>query len=271
MDLGDRWTELADGVFARRYAFYDQQIGLIVGDGEALVIDTRTTSAQARELIRDIARITAAPVRIVVDTHWHYDHTFGNHDFRPATIWGHERCRSRLLELGEERRAEMIAELPGFADDLASLVIDPPEQTFADARTIEVGGRRVEMRYLGRGHTDSDIVIRVPDAGVIFAGDLVENGAPPSFGDGYPIEWPATVERMLDLIDGPVVPGHGAIGDRAFVRSQIEDLRTVAAVGQRVAAGELERREALRLLPYPTGAATDALDRTLAQLRGELD
>ena len=71
-------------------------------------------------------------------------------------------------------------------------MIDPPDQVFDDAATIDVGGRPVELRFLGRGHTDHDAVVVVPGAAVGFAGDLLEANAVPYFGDGFPLDWPAT-------------------------------------------------------------------------------
>ncbi|MCI0582632.1 MAG: MBL fold metallo-hydrolase [Chloroflexi bacterium] len=180
MTIERDWVEVGDRVFTRRYRFRDEQIGVVAGDGEALVVDTRTTPGQARELIADVGRLTPVPVRVVVNTHWHYDHTFGNHDFRPAVIWGHARCRARLLAEAGTVIDEVAAELPGLAAELREVEIDPPERTFDEAATIEVGGRSVELRYLGRGHTDNDIVVEVPDAGVIFAGDLLETMPSPT-------------------------------------------------------------------------------------------
>jgi len=267
--VGD-WIEVGDRVFTRRYRFYDQQIGVVLGDGEALVVDTRTTPGQARELIADIGRLTPIPVRVVVNTHWHYDHTFGNHDFRPAVIWGHARCRSRLLAEAGTVIDEVAAELPGLAAELRDVEIDPPERTFDEAATIEVGGRSVALRYLGRGHTDNDIVVEVPDAGVTFAGDLLENDAVPYFGDGYPLDWPATVERLLACVRGPVVPGHGSIGDRAFVERQLSEFEAVAAAARSFHAGEVGREDTLASMPFDLAAAVEPLDRALAQLRGEL-
>ncbi len=88
----DDWVELGDRVFARRYAFFDQNIGVVLGDDAALVIDTRSTHVQAREILADLRRLTPSPVTVVVDTHGHFDHAYGNHVFRPAPIWGHEGC-----------------------------------------------------------------------------------------------------------------------------------------------------------------------------------
>lgn len=264
------WLEVGDRVFTRRYVFADQQIGLIRGDGECLVIDTRSTPGQARELIDDIRRLTTDPVSMVIDTHWHSDHVFGNHDFRPATIWGHERCRTRMLETGDAQRAALGAALPELAEDLAAVVIDPPDKTFAEAVDVQIGGRPIELRYLGRGHTDADIVVLVPDVGVLFAGDLLENDATPWFGDGYPMDWPDTVARLLPFVAGPVVPGHGSVGDRAFVDRQLAELRVVADLARRVHDGILGRDAALDAMPYPRDLAVQPLDRGLAQLRGEI-
>ena len=105
---------------------------------------------------------------------------------------------------------------------LDEIVIDPPDRTFASTATVEVGGRAVELRYLGRGHTDHDIVISVPGTDVLFAGDLLENGAVPWYGDGYPIEWATTAQQLAQLIDperGVVVPGHGDQAGRAFAET----------------------------------------------------
>jgi len=265
------WIEIGDRVFTRRYRTLDQQIGVVLGHGAALVIDTRLTHRQAREVLADLRELTPDPVEVVVDTHWHHDHTFGNHVFRPAVIWGHERCPVRLLEFGERMRAEIAEAAPELADDIAEVVIDPPERTFAETARIQVGGRRVELRYLGRGHTDSDIVVEVPDAAVVFAGDLVEAGATPYFGDGYPLDWPETASRLLELVRGPVVPGHGAVGDAAFVEEQLAAFLEIARLGREVNAGRMTLDEAIAGSPFSPETSREPLERALAQLRGELD
>ncbi len=270
-DRSGPWVEVGERVFARRYRFFDQQIGVVLGDGEALVIDTRMTPAQAREVLDDLRELTHDPVAVVVNTHWHCDHAFGNRSFRPAAIWGHERCGPRLLELGPRSRDEVAAEEPELVADLAEVVLDPPDRSFAETARVRVGGRAVWLRYLGRGHTDTDIVVEVPDAGVVFAGDLLEAGATPSFGDAYPLDWPETASRLLELVRGPVVPGHGPIGDRAFVEDQVAALLEVARLGRAVHAGRLSLDEAVAASPFEPATSREPLERTLAQLRGELD
>ena len=103
------WVELADRVFVRRYEFYDQNIGVVLGDGAALVIDTRATHVQGREILADLRMLTTDPVTVVVNTHGHFDHAFGNHVFRPVTIWAQEGCPPFLARTGETRRARIAA------------------------------------------------------------------------------------------------------------------------------------------------------------------
>jgi glyoxylase-like metal-dependent hydrolase (beta-lactamase superfamily II) len=268
------WSEIGDRVFVRRYAFYDQNIGVVLGDGEALVIDTRSTYPQAREILTDLRELTASPVTVVVDTHGHFDHVYGNHLFRPATIWGHEGCVSFMARTGEARRATIAASEPELAADLPEVAIDPPDRTFSETAHVEVGGRRVELRFLGRGHTDHDIVVRVPGSGVLFGGDLVENGAIPYFGDGYPLDWPETAFRVAELVDDVIVPGHGEHSGRRFAEEQAVAIAGLATLARRVHGGDLDMDAAVARSPfpqYPAEGVRRPLQRAIAQLRGEID
>jgi glyoxylase-like metal-dependent hydrolase (beta-lactamase superfamily II) len=265
------WQEIGDRVFTRQYDFLDQQIGVVLGGHDVLVIDTRASPSHARVIADELRELTPNPVSIVVDTHWHWDHTFGNSVFRPAPIWGHVRAADRLRRDGAAAIREVADELPEIAEALAQVVIDPPEHTFEDRATIHVGDRVIELSYHGRGHTDGDIAIVVPDADVLFAGDLIENGAPPSFGDSYPLDWPATVERLLPLATGAVVPGHGNVGDRGFLEDQLASFRSLAELARQIHAGTTSIEAAIVAAPFGPTTPRDAFERALAQLRGELD
>jgi glyoxylase-like metal-dependent hydrolase (beta-lactamase superfamily II) len=179
-----------------------------------------------------------------------------------------------VTEQGPGSLAESAEAMPKLAEELAEVILDPPDRTFGDEGTsveFDAGGREILLRYLGRGHTDNDVVILVPDAGVTFGGDLVENGAPPYFGDGFPMEWPATVERLVELVDGALVPGHGDVGDRAFAVRQMVEIRTIAELASLVQDGTIGIDDAVLRTAYPADAAREPLERALAQLRGELD
>jgi glyoxylase-like metal-dependent hydrolase (beta-lactamase superfamily II) len=258
---GGGWQEVGDRVYRFRYRSLDLNVGAVLGDDEVLVVDTRSFAAEAIELLADLRALTPLPCRQVVNTHWHYDHCYGNATLRPAAIWGHRRCIERLRRGDEERRRELLADQPEIAEELAAVVLDPPDRLVDDTGTaLEVGGRRVELRWCGRGHTDHDLVVVVPDAGVVFAGDLVEEGAPPSYGtDAFPLEWPATLDRLLELAPPAVVPGHGDVVGHGFVGGQREELAAMAVLCRRVAAGELAVGAAVQAAPFPEPFARDAL------------
>ncbi len=267
------WVEVGDRVFVRRYAFFDQNIGVVLGDGAALVVDTRSTHVQGREILADLRELTTSPVTVVVDTHGHFDHVLGNHVFRPATIWGHEGCVAFMGRTAGSRMARIAEESPEIAADLAEVVIDPPDRTFTETAYVEVGGRRVELRFLGRGHTDHDIVVRVPDAAILFAGDLLEGGAVPFFGDAYPLDWPETAYRVAELVVGVVVPGHGDHAGRPFAEEQAVAIGELAFLARRVRDGELSLDEAVARTPFPAYEPDEVrrpILRALMQLRGEL-
>jgi glyoxylase-like metal-dependent hydrolase (beta-lactamase superfamily II) len=184
------WQEIGDRVYRMRYRSLDLNVGVVVGDDEVLVVDTRSFAAEAAELLADLRRLTRLPCRKMVNTHWHFDHCYGNATLRPAAIWGHQRCAAQLRGQGEERRRKLMAAHPELAGELAAVALDPPDRPVGDAGAeLEADGRPVELRWCGRGHTDNDLVVVVPDAGVVFCGGLVEEGAPPSFGeDAFPLE-----------------------------------------------------------------------------------
>jgi glyoxylase-like metal-dependent hydrolase (beta-lactamase superfamily II) len=199
------WAGLGDRCWVRRYREWDLNVGLVVGTEGALVIDTRASAEQAEELLAEIRELTDVPVRWVVNTHAHFDHTFGNGVFASAGA----------ISFAQENAAKLVA----------------VDNSFAVAKVIDLGDRRVELLHLGNGHTDGDVVVVVPDVDVFFAGDLIEESAPPSYGDdSYPLEWADTVDRLIGLLSATakVVPGHGAVVDAEFVRDQAGDLGTVA-------------------------------------------
>ena len=276
MGVADGWVEIGDRFFVRRYAFYDQNIGLVLGAGEVLVIDTRSTYGQAREIVEHVREVTRDPVTVVVDTHGHFDHAFGNAILRPATIWGQAGCVPFMERTGERRKAAIAADEPALAEELAEVVIDPPDRTFDREATIQVGGRDVALHFLGRGHTDHDAVITVPGTEVVWAGDLVEQGNVPFFGDGYPLDWIDTSAALAGMVDpgrGVIVPGHGDHAGRAFADAQAASFSALVAGARRVVSGELDVEAALAGHPFsehPAEHARTALERAIAQLEGRI-
>ncbi|MGH3839778.1 MAG: MBL fold metallo-hydrolase, partial [Pseudonocardiaceae bacterium] len=123
------------------------------------------------------------------------------------------------------------------------------------------GGRQVLLIHAGLGHTDHDIAVWSPDTRVLFAGDLVEQGADPDFTDAYPLDWPTTVTGLLQLDPGTVVPGHGDPVDARFVAAQRDDLAVMAALCQAVLAGELDPGRAMSTSPFSPVTTRTAFNR----------
>jgi len=277
----ERLEEVAEGVFVLHYAYNNQPIGVVSAGSELLVVDTRNSHRQAREILTDIETVPGLRgrrVTRVVNTHRHDDHAFGNHVFRPASIWSHVAAARGLAEHGEDDRRRSSERFPELADELAEVVIDPADQVFAQAAiSIEMDGRAVELRHPGRGHTDGDIVVVVADASVIFTGDLVVNGEAPWFADSYPLEWPAAVAAIAALPVETFVPGHGEVVDRSGVEEMHQGLAELADLIELAANGSdvdpLVRRapwaEATRVAFRYPGAPSWALRDVDADVGGE--
>lgn len=219
--MAGRWLEVGDGVLARRYAELDLTVGLVLGGERALVVDTRGDSRQGIEWAAAVRGLTTLPL-VVAITHAHFDHCFGTAAFLPCPVFAHPACRAAIVATAAAQRAEWAAHYrdrgdAGTADALTGT--DPPLPDLDAPAVLDLGGRTVALRHPGRGHTDHDLVVHVD--GVVFAGDLVEQGAPPSVGpDSVAAEWPATLDALLALEPRVVVPGHGDPVDAAFVAEQ---------------------------------------------------
>ncbi|WP_374970437.1 MBL fold metallo-hydrolase [Terrabacter sp. BE26] len=277
------FVEVADRVFVARYRQWDVGVGLVLGRDGAVVVDTRASDVQGGEVLEDIRRLGRdIEVRHVVNTHVHFDHTFGNVAFDTATVHAHDTV-ARTLEVHAEHIRAAVREDPGAAPEygyteadllqVLATAVRLPDCTFGSSATIDLGDRAVTMAYAGRGHTDGDVAVLVADAGALFLGDLVEESAHPSLGDdSWPLQWADTLTSHLIAAGDPsvVVPGHGRPVDVAFVERQRDEMATVAAVLRERRLGGVSLAEALHepdaRLPYPLEHLEAATRRVWAQL-----
>ncbi|MGH8957347.1 MAG: MBL fold metallo-hydrolase [Acidimicrobiia bacterium] len=259
------WRELADGVFVRRYDTpFDHNVGLVLGAERVLVIDSRTNPREADELRAELASVTKLPVGWLFNTHHHWDHTFGNQRFTDALIWGHRRCAETLIESGEATKKEIIDTYPD-EDSYREVAITPPTELFEASASIDLGNRSVKLEYYGRGHTDNDAVLHADS--VTFAGDLVEEGSPPSFGDSFPLAWVETVGLLAEAANEVIVPGHGAPVDSEHLVVARFDLAWVGRAAKEGKMGGLTVEEIdLSDSPYPEEPAREALARAYSEL-----
>jgi glyoxylase-like metal-dependent hydrolase (beta-lactamase superfamily II) len=218
------WRELRPGIFRAVAEPESVNLGLVVGTESALLVDTGSSPEQGRAVRESVAAVTDRPLVAVAVTHWHFDHAFGLAAFADLTTVGHESVRERLAS------PEAAAEADRLGIVVAELV--PPTRELVVAAAFDLGGRRVEVAHLGGGHTDGDLVVVVPDADVVFTGDLIESAGAPSFGpDAVTDEWAGTLDGLVGLMTERTlaVPGHGDPVDRQFVFSQRGEVAARAA------------------------------------------
>jgi glyoxylase-like metal-dependent hydrolase (beta-lactamase superfamily II) len=199
------WREVRSGVFVAVAEPQSVNLGLVVGSQWTLLVDSGSSLAQSRMLRASVAAVTGRPLRAVVVTHWHNGRSFA---------------------------PDAFADVPRIAHESLHLKLSSADVEIAVATALDLGDRRVEIAHLGRGHTDGDLVIVVPDADVLFAGGLLDSSRLPSFGpDSVPDEWPATLDAVIGLMTASTlaIPGHGEPVDREFVFQQRSRIAAQAA------------------------------------------
>jgi len=204
--------DVADRVWVARYEWADANVTAIGSDRGLVVVDTHGSTAAGRSVLADLDRLGAGPVVAVVNTHWHWDHSFGNAAFRerdPAVpIHAHEDAAKMLAEQGEHMVSRFAESDDPHRDEVAATELVIPDHTFSSTRSLDLGDRVVELVFPGRGHTDGDLVVVVPDVGVVLGGDLIEESAKPWIGlDSWPLEWHASLDvlRSVGVASPPTV------------------------------------------------------------------
>jgi glyoxylase-like metal-dependent hydrolase (beta-lactamase superfamily II) len=225
-----RLTELGNGLYS--YELRGAMVvnaGIVIGTEAAAVIDTGTIEADAQEILEVTLSLTDRPLRYVINTHHHGDHTFGNWWLLPAIVVGHERCRLRLVGEAGTRHRDMFSQLvPVLRESIEAVTVEPPAVTFEESLQLHLGDRSLRLDFLGRAHTDNDIAIRAGDE-LVFAGDLIEEAGPPVAFEAFTADWGPTLRRLAAVDAATYVPGHGRAVDRAFVERQAAAFEAVSA------------------------------------------
>ena len=247
-------TEVAPGVFFRKAqtapTFTGCNQGWIEFKDYVLVIDANFPG-QVDHLLKAVREKTQKPIKFVFDTHHHGDHADGNVHFVKlgATAIANERSRPLFETTG----------LDGFegskksrAAEYGELKYEMPSLYFDRKFIFDDGTQRVELLYLGHGHTAGDAVAWLPRHGILFTGDACVNGAFNYTGESNTQSWISVLTQMADLPVKKVCPGHGEMGDKSVIESQrryFVELR--AAVGKLIDAGKsLDQIKAELDLPF---------------------
>ncbi len=211
-DLAEKtvsFIEIGPGLYAYT-AEGDPNSGVIIGDDAVMVVDAQATPAMAQRLIAQIRTVTDKPIRYVTLTHYHAVRVLGASAFGAEQILASARCRAMIHERGQEDWASELARFPRLfqaAETVPGLTW--PTLTFDTRLTVYLGRRRIDLIHLGRAHTAGDIVVCVPDAGVMFSGDIVEYRSACYCGDGHFADWGTTLDAIGTFRPGALVPGRG--------------------------------------------------------------
>jgi cyclase len=221
-----RFEEVADGVWA--YLPPDgtwgySNAGLVDGGGASLLVDTLFDLALTRAMLDAMRPVTdAAPVDIVVNTHANGDHCYGNQLLRDRRIVASEASAREMdevppsllhtlkqLDLGEDGTRYVADAFGPFRFD--DIEHTPPTETFTGTLTVDAGGRAIELQEVGPAHTAGDVLAWVPDARVVFTGDILFIDSTPIVWAGPVANWIAACRRITELAPAVVVPGHGPL------------------------------------------------------------
>ena len=211
-DMEDKvvsFTQLGEGLYAFT-AQGDPNTGVIVGDDGVMVIDAQATPKMAKEVMGYIRQVTDKPVKYVVLSHYHAVRVLGASAYGAEQVIASDGTRSLIVERGKEDWDSEYARFPRLfraAETIPGLTW--PSMTFPRKMSVYLGKRRVDLMHLGRGHTAGDIVAWVPDAGVMFSGDLVEYHSACYCGDAHFKDWPKTLDAIAEFAPRALVPGRG--------------------------------------------------------------
>jgi glyoxylase-like metal-dependent hydrolase (beta-lactamase superfamily II) len=249
-----RFNKVAEGVYHAVGTGALTVVGngaVIVNDDDVVIVDDHVSPAAGWVLLEEVKRLTPKPVRYVINTHFHYDHSSGNQVFgRGVDIIGHEFTREMLAsgkplqmplyksyvdglpnqiaslrdrvakEPDAAAKARLQTQLTSAENNLASqkeLTLVPPNMTLTTQMTLFRGSREIQLRFLGRGHTAGDVVVYLPKEKIAITGDFLTAGMS-NLSDSFPEEWAASLDALKKLDFTTVLPGHGeAYTDKAKI------------------------------------------------------
>ena len=208
-------------------------VGFVVGEEAVLVVDTGMGVANAERVLARARELAHDKPLFLTLTHFHPEHGFGAQVFRDAaTIVYNESQREEL----KAKFGEFVEMFSGFSPEIAEILSDvelvEPHETYEGRRQLDLGGTVVELESVGPAHTLGDQLVWLPEQGVMFTGDLVENRFFPILpdADSHGSEWITLLERLEAMGPATVVPGHGEVGDVGLIREVREYLEWIRSL-----------------------------------------
>jgi cyclase len=282
--------EVADGVWAWLQpdgSWGWSNAGLVAGGDEALLVDTlfdlRLTGAMLDAMRRAVP--AAGAIGTVVNTHANGDHTFGNQLLAGARIVASRRCAEEMADVPPAMLAGLVQAAPGLGPvgqylqsifgpfDFAGIELCPPTTTFDGSLQLRVGGRPVVLHEVGPAHTRGDVLVELPEQGVVFTGDICFIGGHPVMWSGPVGNWIAALDRILGMAAETVVPGHGPVCGKAEVadlKGYFEYLRDEAAARYQAGLSPLDAARDIAIDDYRDWTDAERLVVNVATIYREL-
>ncbi|WP_026404759.1 MBL fold metallo-hydrolase [Actinomadura rifamycini] len=269
-----RLEEVSDGIFAYVQpdgTWWINNTGFLVGSRGVTSVDACSTERRTRAYLDAIASVTPRPVRTLVNTHHHGDHTFGNHLFAGATVVGHERTRDGVLAWGKPFDEPFWTKV-----DWGDVELEPPFLTYTDGVTLWADDLRCEVRHVGTAaHTTNDSIVWIPERRVLFCGDLLFNGGTPFVLQGSVAGLAEVLETVVAPLDAAtIVPGHGPVAGPELIGDVLGYLRFLQGVAAEAKPAGLSPLEAARetdLGPYADLTDPERIVGNLYRAYAELD
>jgi glyoxylase-like metal-dependent hydrolase (beta-lactamase superfamily II) len=218
----EKLTKIAENVYAyvgtinsSKNNSFGANAGIIIGRNGIVVVDTMISAKEAKRFIRDIRTISRKPIRYVVNTHYHFDHVFGNSEFAKlgAVVIAQENVK-KAMENSARETLKNIGEYGLTPKDMKGTTLAYPVLTYSDRMTIDIGGQQIELIHARQSHTDGDTLVYLPGKKVLFAGDILFTNYHPFLGEGNIEEWAKKLDDIKLMDVEKIIPGHGPLSGK---------------------------------------------------------
>jgi len=192
--------------------------GIIIGKDFLVAVDSLISAREAKRFLKDIKKVSKKPVKFLINTHYHLDHSLGNSEFAKlgAVIIAHENDQENMQKAGEGM-LQYAKQMGLSAQDLKGTKLAYPTLTFGDRVTLYLGNNKVEILNLGPSHTTGSVLVYVPQEKVLFTGDLLFTDFHPFLGEANIEGWVKVLDYILALEVDKIIPGHGPVSSKKDV------------------------------------------------------
>ncbi len=212
-------------------------VAVLDTDEGAVIVDTMTLEMQGDRIKERAMSLTGKPVTLIINTHYHLDHTHGNPAFDPGT---------RVVATDRTLHHLKVTDADYFSGSAAPLL---PNETFSHDKTIRMGNKTLRLLHPGRGHTDGDLVVLFEEDRTLHTGDLFFNRHYPNIdleGGGSVAQWPSTLDAAMTLPFDTVIPGHGSVTGREGLNQFRAFMQQLAEIGAEAAVKGISLEETVR-------------------------